>query len=779
MSSAPNNEFENSLVLAAQPITDRLVGLTVGEDYTIEKLIGHGSKGRIYVAYHKALEHKVAVKFLIEEPDDEHLTRFRQEAQALIKLKHHNIVSVRDFGYHDNRPFLVMDLVEGASLDAILTEQGKLNDAQARSIFLQTAAALEHAHGQGILHRDIKPANIMLVPLESDSGQFQVFIVDFGLAKIYSSDINATSLTQTGMMIGTPQYMSPEQCAGRELDPRSDIYSLGCVMYEVITGNRCVSSTTLFDCLYKQINELPPPFEDVESRKPLRSTLEDVVFKCLAKDPDKRYSSAKELHSVLLATNRSDDTAYETNMHRWWKRKNRKQQHSLGLQRISLPTMPLVPAMTLDRAVAAIIDALIVASLSEFWFGMVHVLARNSLANTSIDRMPAAHLLFPFLVADWFAGNLLFIPLMLFWSSTLTLDAKDPAQLWFGAKIVGGLYVYGAGCWIYRAACEASRGQATPGKLMLGLAVTDSNGTRLTFSRALLRTIARPLSLIIFVDLIRSLHASLYGGLKPSAALRRVLLVPAHDWISGCQVRCRDDSSAAANVHSALIASGLAFTFSVLGLWHFFVPWLLSILLTGIAIILWVGYVHRIFMIARARRPASRIWHPWLATAINIVGLCFVAIIQIATFFASHEKLNLSVPASIYGALRGKHETIIDEIVYAPSISHATTLYVQSGLNHFVVEWALPVIALCTLCVFLLYLGLFRKLASRDSTTLTTSTEASWQKDIPKGIAASLALTPLLRLTGLTQTHCLGLSLGFLLAFALLSKIDLKTSNKS
>src|ERR1051325_3020567 len=212
---------------------DPLIGVIVAEKYRLEAKLGEGGMGAVYRATRLMIGDEVAVKILHSEQHDPKASeRFRREAQAAARLKHPNAVNIYDFGVTDDGlQYLVMEFLEGESLRKIIKQQGPLPCSTAAEILSQVCAGLDEAHRHHIIHRDIKPDNIIINVTVTG---IRVKVLDFGIAKIY--DHTASSLTQTGNVLGTPHYMSPEQCIGEELDSRADVYSLGVVLYEMLTG---------------------------------------------------------------------------------------------------------------------------------------------------------------------------------------------------------------------------------------------------------------------------------------------------------------------------------------------------------------------------------------------------------------------------------------------------------------------------------------------------------------------------------------------------------------
>jgi serine/threonine-protein kinase len=243
--------------------------------------------GVIYQAIDPVIGRKVAIKLIradILGGDDqaEFVARFRREAQAAGRCVHPNIVSIYDFSMQDGNPFLVMEFVEGASLAQVLRQRGLLPPEEAVEAMLQVLAALGRAHAVGVVHRDVKPANILLLP------DNRVKMTDFGIARFDNSD-----LTQHGTMIGTLSYMSPEQCRGDAVDARSDLFSAGSVLYEMLIGSRAFTGGSSAEVTYRLFNENPP---DVAT---LPGSLAGVVRRALAKAPNDRFGSAQEMAAAL------------------------------------------------------------------------------------------------------------------------------------------------------------------------------------------------------------------------------------------------------------------------------------------------------------------------------------------------------------------------------------------------------------------------------------------------------------------------------------------------
>ncbi|MBX9950332.1 MAG: protein kinase [Candidatus Obscuribacterales bacterium] len=273
-----------------------LSGQVVSGKYAIEEKLGEGGMGSVFQAYDGMMKRVVAIKLLNQDRDasQETLMRFQQEAQATCSLDHINIVRVHDFSVCDiHGPYLVMDLVEGEPLSSLIARKQKLEPHFVADIMIQVADALQHAHGKGVIHRDLKPSNILV---STEGNVPTAKIVDFGIAKLQRNDGDDLKLTRTGEVFGSPLYMSPEQCLAAPLDRRSDIYSLGCVMYEALSGEPPFKGKNFAETVIMHTKESPKPFAQ-ELQIP--SALKRIVFCSLEKSPDDRYRSMNDLKKEL------------------------------------------------------------------------------------------------------------------------------------------------------------------------------------------------------------------------------------------------------------------------------------------------------------------------------------------------------------------------------------------------------------------------------------------------------------------------------------------------
>jgi eukaryotic-like serine/threonine-protein kinase len=257
--------------------------------YEIDSLLGQGGMARVFKGADRVLDRTVAIKVLSPQfaDDEQFVSRFRREAQAAAGLNHPNIVSVYDTGDQSDVHFIVMEYIEGRTLRDVIRGEGPLLPERAAEIGEAVARALSTAHQAGLVHRDIKPGNIML------TRDGEVKVMDFGIARTSTGD----TLTQTAAVLGTASYLSPEQAQGHSVDARSDLYSLGCVLYEMLTGRAPFTGDSPVAIAYKHVREDPLPPSHLNPDVP--PTLDAVVLKCMAKNPANRYETAEELRADL------------------------------------------------------------------------------------------------------------------------------------------------------------------------------------------------------------------------------------------------------------------------------------------------------------------------------------------------------------------------------------------------------------------------------------------------------------------------------------------------
>ena len=269
-------------------------GTLSGRYETSEKL-GTGGMSNVYKATDRILERTVAVKILAEHlsDDERFVARFRREALAVARLIHPNIVQVYDSGVDDGRHYIVMEYVQGRSGAQILQKQGPLDGDTTAEIGAQACAGLDYAHRRGIIHRDVKPGNLMIVGGPVGGGEMTVKLTDFGIARA----IEQTRITQVGSVVGTAAYLAPEQVRGEEATPATDVYALGVVLYQFLTGRLPYEGSSLAELAVRQQNEKPLPPDTYNGEVP--ETLGAAVLRALEGDPGRRYASAGELAAGL------------------------------------------------------------------------------------------------------------------------------------------------------------------------------------------------------------------------------------------------------------------------------------------------------------------------------------------------------------------------------------------------------------------------------------------------------------------------------------------------
>ena len=264
--------------------------------YEIFGQVTGGAMGSVFKAQNRYTGAHVAIKIMRSEAAQNTVAiqRFFLEAKAASLLKHSNICRLLDFGVSKSgMPYLVMDWIDGISLERMIAESKGLSMSEALPIFKQAALALAHAHQKKIIHRDLKPENIMIN--KSHDGQLEIQLIDFGIAKMLAGTKNSmqiNAVTRVGVTVGTPAYMSPEQARGEIVDKRSDIYSLGCVMYFAISGKVPFMGETTRQVMEKHIYELPA---DIDSTLNIPSAMKTIIFKAMSKDPAQRYATMDDL----------------------------------------------------------------------------------------------------------------------------------------------------------------------------------------------------------------------------------------------------------------------------------------------------------------------------------------------------------------------------------------------------------------------------------------------------------------------------------------------------
>ena len=281
-----------------------MVGEKIAGRYEVEELVGHGGMSSVYKARDALLERHVALKILHDQysEDEDFVERFKREARSVAQLQHPNIVTVIDRGEEDGRQYIVFEYIDGENLKEFVVRKGRLDVPEALEIALEVARGLAFAHAQGLIHRDVKPQNILL------NGDSRAKVTDFGIAR----SLDVDGMTQTGTVLGTSNYIAPEQATGQPVDAHSDVYALGAVLYELLAGDVPFPGESFLAVAMKHVHEPPPNLLDVRGDVPLRVAA--AVDRALEKDPEQRFPTmdafAAELEACLAELDRgeSDDS---------------------------------------------------------------------------------------------------------------------------------------------------------------------------------------------------------------------------------------------------------------------------------------------------------------------------------------------------------------------------------------------------------------------------------------------------------------------------------------
>jgi serine/threonine-protein kinase len=287
---------------SAAPASD-LVGQVIADRYHVVRKLGEGGMGQVYLAEHVKMGRRSAIKVMnpsmVHDPDA--VARFNREAANASRITHANVCAIYDFGETpDGLIYLAMEFIEGEPLTDLLAREGALPLARATSIFLQTADGLQAAHDLGIVHRDLKPDNIMLSRRKGSGGD-TVKVVDFGIAKAVGGDAAGQKVTKTGLVVGTPEFMSPEQLSGDALDGRSDLYSLALVFFRMLTGKLPFEATTVQETMIKRLTDEPATLAAARPDVSFPPGLQPVLDTALARTPAERYQSVAKFAADIAA----------------------------------------------------------------------------------------------------------------------------------------------------------------------------------------------------------------------------------------------------------------------------------------------------------------------------------------------------------------------------------------------------------------------------------------------------------------------------------------------
>ncbi len=266
-------------------------GMEIGKRYLVVRLLGMGGMGAVYLVHDRSSTADVALKLIRSDiaENPEALERFKREIQLSSKVTHKNVLRVYDLGASDGIKYLTMQFVEGEDLSTVLKREGRLPNPRLIHVFRQILEGLRAAHDQGVIHRDLKPQNIMLDAADN------VYVTDFGLAK----SLEQSGMTQTGAIVGTPYYMSPEQVKGSPIDHRSDIYSLGVILYEMSTGRLPFTGSTPYEVMAQRLQRAPQPAGELNPDLP--AYLRKILERCMTVDPAARYQTVEEILKDLDA----------------------------------------------------------------------------------------------------------------------------------------------------------------------------------------------------------------------------------------------------------------------------------------------------------------------------------------------------------------------------------------------------------------------------------------------------------------------------------------------
>lgn len=332
LTDTPHQQDAETSQISRLAESAKLVGAVLDDRFEVLELIGHGGMGAVYRGRQISIDRPIAIKVLQAGSMGSHAAkRFGMEAKAAGSVTHPNLVTVHDYGLTPGgQPYLVMDLAVGTTLDKLIKQSGRIEGAQAISIFKQICCGLAYAHANGIIHRDLKPSNVIVsLPASQTNSErggpgpgstartsgifaahnLQCKIVDFGIAKLIDQEM-PQHLTQTGEICGSPYYMSPEQSLGLPIDQRSDVYSLGCLMYETLTGKVPFKGENAMQTLMKHVHDEAQPFAQVCPEASISADLEAIVRRAMARKADDRYASVDDISADLDCLTKGEPPAF-------------------------------------------------------------------------------------------------------------------------------------------------------------------------------------------------------------------------------------------------------------------------------------------------------------------------------------------------------------------------------------------------------------------------------------------------------------------------------------
>jgi tRNA A-37 threonylcarbamoyl transferase component Bud32 len=412
------------------------------------RVVGKGGMSIVYEAKHLVLNKVVALKLMHSHllQSEKAVRRFQKEAQAAATLDHSGIMRIYDIGvFPHGAPYIAMEFLKGKSLSDSIKEEGRLEEGKAIGIFRTIADALAHAHANRVIHRDLKPSNIVLTPSDNPAEPIRATVVDFGIAKVTDAEgEDILRMTSTGEVFGSPLYMSPEQCAGRTLDRRSDIYSFGCLMYEAVTGKTPFEAKTPIALFQSHQIKEAPRFNTLIEKPDISNELEAIILKCLEKHPEDRFQSMDDLVKALEKLGGKGVTAPLARARR--KRDMTVLLTGLLMVLIAVPFLVTQWHLVLGQAVFFVLILFLTGwgsfSMFQRFFKMREAM---KLRSPTLNFVQKARLSFTFVMAVlmslWSGGMIVYV------AATAThnpLIHSLADLLWLGSLILVGAYAFGA-----------------------------------------------------------------------------------------------------------------------------------------------------------------------------------------------------------------------------------------------------------------------------------------------------------------------------------------------